>query len=70
MGEFWYKIFFSFLDDGYTLPSVISVPDIKCDVLPVLASTNQYLDFSCRGYLHQGHFREKASLESRSSLKS
>ena len=41
--------FFSFLDDGYTLPSCISVPDIKCDVLPVLASKNRYLDFSCRG---------------------
>ena len=49
MGELWYKIVFSFLYDGYTLPSCISVPDIKCDVLPVLASTNRYLDVSCRG---------------------
>ena len=49
MGELWYKIVFSFLYDGYTLPSCIFVPDIKCDVLPVLASTNRYLDVSCRG---------------------
>lgn len=31
---------FTFLDGGYWLPSCISVPDRRCDVLAVLASPN------------------------------